>query len=553
MIGNHKSGFGSDPSAVPAPNLVHRLADLRRKDFLDFRRGLRSDGVVILKVLTAIDLPSLQEGLLVGNLRGEGQLVNLTEISKMTDDERRHDVLLGDVKTLLTDPHVFKIVEGMADMVRLGERIFQRLSTEDCVSLDVWHPELKGGFMPSVKLEYPSRYDALTVAFRGEKHPGWTWDLCPDPEILSDEQTRLGYALVSSLVSLSLDGIVYRTYGKDLERSLPSQLGETMANIMQEEVLLDVETQQFEAVKIDDGTGTGGEKSEEGKKLRFKIINGVKIAEPLPGGHCRKVGVGHVHDKTGTVLIPQRRFIYDIFEWEESLDLLVIVPAAPIVVYDPWTFREPKKKCIKPFKIEDIRIYKYTSLQDPDVEDRGRIRFPNLCTKHRVGTSRTASPPPRPDDPNGLREENRRRRQNLRPMGPPCHPGVPEDKDFERDLDWERILPDDEGKSCFNLNNNKAKKRARSHHNEPENKRPKTHQTGVRTDKSNLSTSTRFDQSKEENVLRENFEDRTDTEQRNYEEGGTASRGYQNHRGRQGRRGQGRPYVPRGEEPIIKD
>ena len=134
----------------------------------------------------------------------------------------------------------------------------------------------------------------------------------------------------------------------------------------------------------------------------------------------------------------QRQHIYDIYEWEESLHYLHLVPAAPFM----WRFREPGKGILKPFKMEDILIHKYGTIQDPDMMDRGRIRFPELCTAVRTSLTRTPSPPPRPDDPDGIRDENKRRRLGKRPMGPPCRPGVPENQSFERDLDWERILPD---------------------------------------------------------------------------------------------------------------
>ena len=107
---------------------------------------------------------------------------------------------------------------------------------------------------------------------------------------------------------------------------------------------------------------------------------------------------------------------------------------------------------------------------DADAADRGRIRFPELSTGIRHGTSRTASPPPRPDDPDQLREENKRRRQGLRPMGPPCKPGVPENRGFRRNFDWERLLPEVIDKPTWET---EALKRNRSGADDPLSKRPR--------------------------------------------------------------------------------
>ena len=232
-------------------------------------------------------------------------------------------------------------------------------------------------------------------------------------------------------------------------------------------------------------------------------------------------------------MIPRRRFIQDIYVWEEALDQLHIVPAAPIVQDEVWVFREPGKPAIKPFKMGDIKIHRYAVLQDPDVEDRGRIRFPNLCTKFRVGTNRTASPPPRPDDPDGLREENRRRRQNLRPMGPPCHPGIPESHDFQRDLDWEMKLPDDDGRPYLG-GVAKGEKRWAKPTEEQLNKKPKTRNMEEGSSHSGTSMSSTVNQSEEEQ------------ERRTREEAG---RGQRNERGQRGHLGH--HFMPRGGRPPF--
>ena len=194
------------------------------------------------------------------------------------------------------------------------------------------------------------------------------------------------------------------------------------------------------------------------------------------------VALAHLHDQGSRVMLEQRRHIQDIYVWEESLELLHIVPAAPRVIDDPWIFAEPKRKCIKPFDVSEILVHKYGVIQDPDMLDRGRIRFPDLVTHVRRGTSRTASPPPRPDDPDGLRDENRRRRMGKRPKGPPCLPGIPENKSFRRDLEWERTLPDDDSRPYLNTEGANHKRGRVSSSEEPANKRMKTETDQSRSD-----------------------------------------------------------------------
>ena len=123
---------------------------------------------------------------------------------------------------------------------------------------------------------------------------------------------------------------------------------------------------------------------------------------------------------------------------------------------------------MKKFDKTKIR-YDHNYNPDPDLKDRGHIRFPDLNTKKRIGQYRTPSPPPRPDDPNELREENRRRRQGLRPAGPPCKPGYPEDRDFQRNFDWERALQDEDGRQYGEFGGPTPKRKATS----PEPEKPK--------------------------------------------------------------------------------
>ena len=163
------------------------------------------------------------------------------------------------------------------------------------------------------KLEYPQRYAALTLAFKGERHSGWRWGFGQDSEVLSRGQVRLGYAITSSLISLTMDGIVNRMFGHHYEQRQIGRLGESMIDIMQEEVLLYLEARQLAAVDLKDGEdGKEEVTNTEPRKLRFMVFEGVRLAESLLFEHCREDEVGHIHDKSSRILTQRHHHIQSI-------------------------------------------------------------------------------------------------------------------------------------------------------------------------------------------------------------------------------------------------
>ena len=115
----------------------------------------------------AVDLPALQEAILIGNLRGDSQLINLTEVSAMGDEERKNHEHLRDLGTLLLDPKTIKVVNGVEDLMRFCSRVHFSVDRDDLVALKSWHPNLEEVFANTVWHEYPERYHTLTLAFRG--------------------------------------------------------------------------------------------------------------------------------------------------------------------------------------------------------------------------------------------------------------------------------------------------------------------------------------------------------------------------------------------------
>ena len=75
-------------------------------------------------------------------------LVDLTDISAMTNNQRREDPFLLDLKAILLDENSLRIVENVKDMTHLGERIFAPFKEEVFVDLRAWHPLLPHGYCP---------------------------------------------------------------------------------------------------------------------------------------------------------------------------------------------------------------------------------------------------------------------------------------------------------------------------------------------------------------------------------------------------------------------
>ena len=438
LILSYKQGFASNPATIPRINVVSELTELRREEFSSFRKGLTEDYVVLIKVLTAVDLPSLQEGLLLGDLRGNLQLINLQEICRMSDEERRaENGPLYDVRTLLVDDKYLRIVDNVPDLVKFCERIFVKLKPEQVTGLASWHPKMETDLWGGIKYEFPTRYASWVRAFAGTTHPGWKWELQEDPETLGEEQARLVFACGAAMVGLALDGITLRLFATEGAKAPARRMAEILGDVMAEE---DVEALERFALQGKDEAEKKSRKRQV-RHVKFKSIQGVTLADSMAFGLMRIASLDNMKEGPSRKLVARRQFILDLVEWEESLDWIEIVPALPMVFDPALVMPEPKKACLKPFEKEKLR-YDVGYVTDPDIWDRGRLRFPSLNVTGSWTSKRTASPPPRQDDPNGLNEENWRRLSGLRMQGPPCKPGVPKTRVFVRNITWEMTLPD---------------------------------------------------------------------------------------------------------------
>ena len=252
----------------------------------------------------------------------------------MTDEERRTNELLRDFGALLMEPKTFKVVDGLEDLVRFGNRVHLSLENKDLVALRAWRPELEDVFASTIKFEFPEQYDSLILGFRGEKHHGWKWN--GDPELLTEEQAQLAYGLTSSLRSLTLDGLVGKLYAEPQEKLPVEKLGDTIGEILQDELLDFLEARQLQGLAFgkNDNTEMLTEHADTpSKKVRFKVFNGITVAESLGFELQRKIGKGHLLEKTGRIVEPHRRHIQEWIEWEGSLEIVHVVPAMLLV----WT------------------------------------------------------------------------------------------------------------------------------------------------------------------------------------------------------------------------
>ena len=162
---------------------------------MEFRRDLGNEMVALFKVITGRDDPSLPEALITVNLEGKVQLVRLTKIQSMTEEQKKMDECLLDLKVMLDDPHLVKVIENVADVIKFGERVHHEWVAESFLTLEEWTPELRPGFFPTIKQGYHGKYDKLVAPFRGKGTPGWAWESRLVSEELSPEQGCLIYAL----------------------------------------------------------------------------------------------------------------------------------------------------------------------------------------------------------------------------------------------------------------------------------------------------------------------------------------------------------------------
>ena len=440
LIQTRRSGFDPNPLKVPQTLYVSKLSEIREEPFLAFRRGLIEDRVLIIKVITSANIPLLQEGVVLCNLKGEAAAIDLTEVSPMTPEKRKTDTFLLDLKALFLDEHSLKVVENVGDLIQLGERVHAPVKDEFYVDLQTWHQHMTTEYWPSIRYIFPSYVDSLTAPFKlGEGKWGWQWELKMKDGKLGHEQQRLLYALNSSLVEMTLDGIIERTFAEPAELQPESHLGFQMKEILSEELLACNETDTDKSMDTTDATDKAVR-----KKVNFPTHNGARIARSLAFGLISSAKKVKINDNPGHLLLPIRNHAPDVVTWEESLPLIDVVKTMEHQSMDYPPQGSAKKSILKPFKKQNIRYNIHHYNPDPDESDRGHIRFPNLVTVIQKGASRTMSPPPRTGDDEGKWAEAERRSNGEQFRGPPFPGAEPlKNRSFYRDKKWELLLPDD--------------------------------------------------------------------------------------------------------------
>ena len=83
--------YGFDPNLAKILRMIYvsQQHEVREDEFLHFRRGLIEYCVLIIKILTKVSVPLLQEAIMMFDLLGNPKLVYLTEISAMAPKKRK--------------------------------------------------------------------------------------------------------------------------------------------------------------------------------------------------------------------------------------------------------------------------------------------------------------------------------------------------------------------------------------------------------------------------------------------------------------------------------
>ena len=344
LILSQKPGFDPNPSQVPPTLYVKKLREIREEGFLNFRRKLIDDRVLVIKVLTSPTIPLLQEAVLFCDLKGNGALINLTEVSSMSPEKRKSDTYLLDIKALLADENSLRVVENIEDVIKLGERIHVPLKDEPFVDLRGWHPKLPAEYCPSIKYVHPRRVNALKAPFRiSEERWGWTWNLLTSEGELGAEQQRLLYALSSSLIAMALDGIVERIFATDAESRPPEHLAFMMKGILTDELL---QSGDDDKEKMD--TSEAPDKS-MAKRIRFPAIKGAEAAESLAFGRIKAIKKMRLKDTTSPIMHPMRSHFFDLVAWEEALPVMDVVKDLEQTDEEVPALPPASKSCLKPF------------------------------------------------------------------------------------------------------------------------------------------------------------------------------------------------------------
>ena len=236
--------------------------------------------------------------------------------------------------------------------------------------LKAWHPGLSEEYCPTIKYVYPSRFDSIVAPFRlGETTWGWTYKMKPSKFTLGWEHKRLLYALGSSLISLSLDGIVKFTFADPVENCPQDQLGYQMNKLLQEELL------QFLEVEKEPDMDTSTMAESTAQRVSFPPTKGGELASSLAFGRIQQLGKFQIHDQPSPALHPVLRFVDDFVEWEEMLPFMVVVETQEVDESTP-SMPEAKKSILKPYRRSLIKYDVVDYDPDPDSRDRGKFRFP---------------------------------------------------------------------------------------------------------------------------------------------------------------------------------
>ena len=178
-----------------------------------------------------------------------------------------------------------------------GERVHVALAEENFVALRSWMPELPEEYCPSFRNSYPQQFNKLVGPIRMmDGNWGWSCNLKKSSQELGMEQQRLLYVLGSSMIELSLNGIVQRAFGMSIERESCERLRYHIRETLHEELL-----QFLESEKKNKSMDTSDNMKVDMKKVHFPV-KGVTIARSLAFGMIQMGERTRISDRASPIL-----------------------------------------------------------------------------------------------------------------------------------------------------------------------------------------------------------------------------------------------------------
>ena len=419
LIRARRTGLCFDPDRLEAIPTLQTLQEWNGDAFNDFKKKVDQARVLIFTILPGIDEPNYPDTLILSSLWGEPLVADVRGLVGLDQEARLRMEGFGNLREFFLQPDTAYVTEREEKALTMMKMVGVQIDETTLTGLETWHA-LGQEFVPSVAFVFSSLYGRITAPFKGSTTAGWVWHE-RDPAAmtsLAPDQTRLAFAAANAMASLTMDGIVARVDPED-NRDL-SELGALVLRSEHEGILEGYETLAMRALQLDE------EESDTCKVQRANVSwLGLEMAWREPLGRIRRGGRRELPpDKQATKIKRETERFDDLVSWEEAISFVTLLGPEhqrPVEAPELTLPKPPPKGILKPWEVHNVRRANDRLGLDPDDEDLARERFAGLCLNGEGrSASRTASPPPGPnEDVHGLWREERRRQQGERHQGPP--------------------------------------------------------------------------------------------------------------------------------------